>query len=644
MTPIETIGQAQPALGGAIFRRVAQSTKASSVPRDVPAEVSGGQSNQHLSITPPQSVGTPVKEDAGDQGATGRAKPRLIIAVDFGTTYSSVSYAKIDPGVDSTTLPISMIRCISNYENAKGGSDTRANARTENVPTKLLYLGPRTADSERVDDDPDISDDPLSDLDVQPIPPPDDSHIRTRKRRRKSGTPNPRRRQKTPWSRAAGVTVRWGFSVQAAQEDAYDLAEYRRKEAVQLIKLTLGEDPREDVDLLKKRKELAGQIRRLRANKFVQDRDHLLRDYLARLLQHAKVVLEEDGLLEAAHLEYVLCVPVFWSESACRVMHDAMMRAIQACKLDVLTQELIPDLFIVSEPEAAAQYAIAALEDQGRLRQDEVFIILDAGGGTVDITTYKVTSSDMGPLRLEGEVIPPDGALCGSSLITERYRSKIKEKLRKVDPNQKDKLLDGLATALANTWDMFSKGQIDVAKKRTMGLELKKYHNEQYIKWTESEIRDVFEPSLKGTAELLKRQLELAKDKNLTVSKLVVVGGFGESPSLRARIREVLTAHCDEDSRAIGVLWPKDLPTSAVARGAVLRALDKRDGPSRISRSSFGFLRHEPYGLKEHREAKVRPVWDGLEHDNFVRNTIVWLIKAVSNAPIALLLWRRSAN
>jgi molecular chaperone DnaK (HSP70) len=315
-------------------------------------------------------------------------------------------------------------------------------------------------------------------------------------------------------------------------------------------------------------------------------------------------------------------------------MHDAMVEAIRASNLGGLAQDLIPDLFIVSEPEAAAQYVIASLGSEERLRQGEVFIILDAGGGTVDITTYKVTSNELGPLRLQGEVIAPDGALCGSSLIKERYLRKIRAKVGEIDKDGDPKLLDGAAIALANQWDMFQKPKIDVADRKTYFARFgstKRYKGHP-VNWTEDEIREVFEDSLKGTTDLLERQIQLAKEKNLIVNKLIVVGGFGDSPSLKFRIRQTLLKCCSSSGEEIDVIWPKDFPTSAVARGAVLRALDKRNGPDRISRSSFGFLRHEQYeDFEEHKEANVVPERDEVDQDNLVRDTIHWLIQAVSN-------------
>jgi hypothetical protein len=632
MALVESPGQAQHGLEP-VFRRVVPATTASPVDNDGLAERSDGRVNQHISIQTQQSVNGLTERLADGHEEPVKQKSRLIVAVDFGTTYSGVSYAKIDPGVDPRTLATSDIRCINNYEFAKGSYDARENARLDNVPTKLLYVGPGAPVSEQSDTDPDSDDDYLSDLDVQPISAPDSSDRRRRKRGRKSCAPSPRQKQKTIWSRPAGVRVRWGFRVQREQEDPRRLLRYPQKEAVELIKLTLGEDSYGDEDLRRKREELTQQIDELRSRSIIQGRDHLLRDYLARLLQHAKVVLEGGGLLDSTQLEYVLCVPVFWSEEACRTMHDAMVKAIQTCKLGDLAQDLIPDLFIVSEAEAAAQYVIASLGTEERLRQGEVFIILDAGGGTVDITTYKVTSNEMGPLRLQAEVIAPDGALCGSSLIKERYLRKLRAKLEVIDKEGDPKFLDGVAIAFANEWDMHDKPRIDVTNKKTMSSKFggRKYHKDQIIKWTENEIRDVFEDSLKGTTDLLEKQIQRAKEKHLIVNKLIVVGGFGESPSLNARISQVLFNCCNSSGEEIEVIWPIDFPSSAVARGAVLRALDKRNGPSRISRSSFGVLRHERYGaFEEHSEENVVPERDDVDHDNFVRDTIYWLIQEVS--------------
>lgn len=67
-----------------------------------------------------------------------------------------------------------------------------------------------------------------------------------------------------------------------------------------------------------------------------------------------------------------------------------------------------------------------------------------------------------------------------------------------------------------------------------------------------------------------------------------------------------------------------------MSMGAVLRALEKEEGPARITQSSYGFLRtepHEPTVFQAHQE--VRPTVDKLDGKKYVRNTIDWLVKKV---------------
>lgn len=68
----------------------------------------------------------------------------------------------------------------------------------------------------------------------------------------------------------------------------------------------------------------------------------------------------------------------------------------------------------------------------------------------------------------------------------------------------------------------------------------------------------------------------------------------------------------------------------AVAHGAVLRALDKENGPTRFTESSYGFLRTEPYSKEIHPD--MRPMIDPLDGERYIKHTIDWLIKKVSGS------------
>ena len=71
-------------------------------------------------------------------------------------------------------------------------------------------------------------------------------------------------------------------------------------------------------------------------------------------------------------------------------------------------------LHMVSEPEAAAIYALDAL-DPHNIKKGDTFILCDAGGGTVDLIAYTVTA--LKPKLQIVEASPGSGSLCGSSFL-----------------------------------------------------------------------------------------------------------------------------------------------------------------------------------------------------------------------------------
>ncbi|KAI9696318.1 MAG: hypothetical protein M1820_008160 [Bogoriella megaspora] len=575
--------------------------------------------------------------------------PKFIVAVDFGTTYSTVAYVKVESGTDISDLGPNDIRCIDNYEDATGSRDARMNARYDNVPTELLYYSPSHSDSENSDSDSAYSE---NGFDQDYESPKDSPQTRPRFRGRKR---NRRVRQQT-W-KPQGRTE-WGYGVHVLQKHPHGIRSKKGVEVVRLIKLSLGDEQADEAreqdsetgdastERLKEvQQELRKQVRRLQDLRAVRSLNDILVDYLVRLLHHAKLILRRnEGLTSDTTIDYVLCVPVSWSPIASQIMHNAMASAVRKSGLGRLLEDtVIADLFIVSEPEAAAQFVLASLGERGRLRQNQIFVLLDAGGGTVDITTYKVTSDGSGPLRLEGEMIPADGALCGSSLINEAYKKRLLEKLSETDFNGGADELNSVVAGLVADFEVSSKPYIDFTKKKTLPRRLfipglkdnaEKNISKHYLKFSEQEIRDIFRDCLNGVARLLESQLDLAARKGLTVIDVVVVGGFGESPALRERIEHVVASRANMVGGKIGLIWPDKFPTSTVARGAVLRSLNKENGPSRISRASYGFLRTEQYKNPEypkssaaHVEAGVVPSIDKVDGFKYVRNTIYWLFQ-----------------
>ncbi|KAM3084866.1 hypothetical protein ACMFMG_003312 [Clarireedia jacksonii] len=149
------------------------------------------------------------------------------------------------------------------------------------------------------------------------------------------------------------------------------------------------------------REELRPILKILKSRKCIRSDEDVISQYLERLFKHSKNELLKLGWNpEMQPIEHVLCVPVIWSASACRKMQRAMKIAIQNSPFGS-----VQDLFLVSEPEAAAAYVLD--KNNKSIDFGETFILLDAGGGTVDTTTYTVTNNH--PLRLKREEVAATG-------------------------------------------------------------------------------------------------------------------------------------------------------------------------------------------------------------------------------------------
>jgi hypothetical protein len=106
-------------------------------------------------------------------------------------------------------------------------------------------------------------------------------------------------------------------------------------------------------------------LHELKRRKIIKDPLDVIADYLTCLLRHAKSELASAGFDDSYKLETILCVPAIWTQKACRDMQTAMAKAMGLAGfqgVDVQDNS-IEDLFIVSEPEAAAAFVLVNSRD-----------------------------------------------------------------------------------------------------------------------------------------------------------------------------------------------------------------------------------------------------------------------------------------
>jgi hypothetical protein len=149
----------------------------------------------------------------------------------------------------------------------------------------------------------------------------------------------------------------------------------------------------------------------------------IVTDYLSALRAYTLLTLERrlgTEVLSDTAVEYVLTVPAVWSDKARATTLEAAIAAGLGGK-----DAEASGLHLITEPEGAAEYALRSLRPN-TLKEGDCFTVCDAGGGTVDLITYTISS--LQPLQLQ-EVAVGTGALCGAVYLDRRFDDFVAEKI-----------------------------------------------------------------------------------------------------------------------------------------------------------------------------------------------------------------------
>lgn len=160
--------------------------------------------------------------------------------------------------------------------------------------------------------------------------------------------------------------------------------------------------------------------------------EELVKDYLTALRVHAERILRHKlpaTALASTPLEFVLTVPAVWSDGA----QASTRRCAEKAGMGTGSS-----LHIITEPEAAAMYALDAM-DPHNIQVGDTFVLCDAGGGTVDLISYKVSA--LKPSLRITEAAPGSGSLCGSTFLNRIFHKFLEEKFSD-DPNWDDDVLE----------------------------------------------------------------------------------------------------------------------------------------------------------------------------------------------------------
>uniref|UniRef100_A0A4W6FIT4 Heat shock protein family A (Hsp70) member 12A.2 n=1 Tax=Lates calcarifer TaxID=8187 RepID=A0A4W6FIT4_LATCA len=331
----------------------------------------------------------------------------------------------------------------------------------------------------------------------------------------------------------------------------------------------------------------------------------------------------------ASDFTWVLTVPAIWDPSAKQFMREA------ATQVTTISLEST-DLVIALEPEAASVWC-KKLPAEGFITQNHggdslehspgtQYIVVDCGGGTIDITVHEV---------LDGGALKELHKASGNDLGGQTVDKKFKEFLREIFchgvwdeyesnyPSEVQKMMYDFAVLKQEDDDAqiicpFNLGTI--AQRRQ---EIEKFFetvrgvswHDGSIKISKQKMKSFFIESLNGITKSLREIL----DKDFNIQFILLVGGYAESKILRGHINDQFGDQCK-------VLCPFRAQ-EAIVKGAVKFGRNPEVVASRKSAFTYGIATCEEFDESRHK-AEKKFTADGCE---LCRDIFMKLVKIGEN-------------
>lgn len=438
---------------------------------------------------------------------------KIIIGIDFGTTYSGVAWAETqrpDRRTTITSWPIS--------------KTTREGESSDKVPTKLRYHNGE---------------------------------------------------------------IQWGFSIPiTAPQD----------EVIEWFKLDL--DPQ---------LQSMGQAIAVDGSRGGRGALQLVTDFMSLLGEHLMYTLKEklgESVVKNIPMEFVVTVPAIWSDFA-------KDKTKQACERAASLSATKGPVHLVSEPEAAAIYALHGLDPHG-LEVNDTIVVVDAGGGTVDLISYTITK--LKPVLEVQEAAPGSGALCGSTFLNMRFAKFLKSKLGKEEGFDEEVLAEAMEVFEKKVKRQYA---FTAAPDETYTIPVGGLPNNKALGVSRgrfalkaSDLQTIFEPVVLEVIRLVNDQITASA---VPIKAVLLVGGFGASNYLKERLRNAV-------ADGTQIMQPPNA-WQAVVQGAVMKGL-ANSAPedltvvkiqNRKARKHYGTEWRNKYNAAIHKDVEHTKHWCGLD-------------------------------
>ena len=316
--------------------------------------------------------------------------------------------------------------------------------------------------------------------------------------------------------------------------------------------------------------------------------------------------------LPATDVQWVLTVPAIWKDGAKGFMRKA---AYNAGLIDV---ENSRRLVLALEPESAC----VACDVHKLAKPGDAFMVLDCGGGTVDITMNRLSSAS--PLRLD-EIAAPSGGPWGSTFVDKQFECFVENLIGSHNwaPYKKTSFWIDLLEAwedIKTSYDPSENASRSLNMSSVLEVidamklnDLVDSYNTRYraslrlrgkstVVLPAEVIHSLFTPI---TDKITSHVKDLISSNR--VKFIFLVGGFAESPVLQKEIKEAF------EKNGCRVIIPVR-PGVSVMRGAVIFGRNQDVFATRVARFSYGYngaMRYDDATPEQQRRGKTMWVEHG---------------------------------
>ncbi|KAJ3998694.1 hypothetical protein F5050DRAFT_1868460 [Lentinula boryana] len=299
-------------------------------------------------------------------------------------------------------------------------------------------------------------------------------------------------------------------------------------------------------------------------------------DFLRYLFSCCRTFIEERilsggvGFWESVQdrIVFVLSHPNGWEG----LQQNSMRRAAVLAGLITENPEDRDRLHFVTEGEASLHFCI---NNRLTVKKDEGIIVVDAGGGTIDLSAYSVSDPDTNTFE---EITPSECCFSGSIFVTEEARGYFEDKLR---GTRFEEEIPRITECFDQTTKLQFKDSDEPYHVKFGGLRDREPNldiRSGQMKIAGLTMARFFQPSINTISKAIADQ---CLDARKVITTVLLVGGFAASPWMFSKLKDIL------QQLGLSIYRPDTHVNKAVSDGGVSFYLDHFVA-IRMARCSYG--------------------------------------------------------